>query len=445
VAVVASGGQIASIQQPWWPRVWTPRPVGVPLYGDLMVEFGQLYRSQPAVRRVVSFLARNIAQIGIHVYERVADADRRRADDHPLAHILGRPNPYTTRYRLMDSLIHDLAVYDNAYWVKQADPDPAQRMQVIRIPPQQMLPADGTWLQATEYVLVGNFGRMNLDASQVVHFRGYNPHDPRQGCSPLETLRRVLAEEEAMGSHREGLWRNGARFEGVLTRPVDAPRMSPEAKDRFWARWNASHAGSAGSGSTALLEEGMAYQQTSFSAKDAQYLESRKLNTEEVAAAYHVPLPMVGILDHATFSNVTEQHKNLYQDCLGPWLVQIEQEIMLQLLPELTPNENIYCEFNLDEKLRGNFQDQARYLQVSVGAPYVTRNEARAWANLPPVEGGDVLATPLNLSMAPEAPTGDEPTATDDPSADTTDATATDDLQLNALLDGARLAKGLPA
>ena len=74
----------------------------------------------------------------------------------------------------------------------------------------------------------------------------------------------------------------------------------------------------------------MQWEATSFNARESEYLGGRKLTREECARAYHIPLPMVGILDHATFSNIKEQHKNLYQDALGPWLAMIEDDIDLQ-------------------------------------------------------------------------------------------------------------------
>jgi hypothetical protein len=142
----------------------------------------------------------------------------------------------------------------------------------------------------------------------------------------------------------------------------------------------------------------------------AQYLETRKLTREEVAAAFHIPLPMVGILDHATFSNIEEQHKNLYQDTLGPWLEMIQQEIGLQLVPDLDDTGKVYVEFNLADKMKGSFEEQASSLQTSVGAPWLTRNEARARMNLPQIDGGDDLVTPLNVLIGGQAsPTDSAP------------------------------------
>ena len=400
MAIVVSGGDVTALQRGWSPQ-W-PAASTVRLFDDRFADYAAIYRTQPAVRKCVGFLARNIAELGLHVFRRVSDTDRTRLNDHPLAVLLARPNGWTTRYRLMDALICDLGIYDEAFWLKWRD---GSTPALIRIPPTKVA-VQGSWLEPTGFTIYGATGKIDVDRSQMVFFRGYNP-DPDlmtlRGLSPLETLRRVLAEDDAMGDYRERLWRSGARFEGVLTRPVDAPRMSPEAKDRFWARWNASHTGSTATGSTALLEEGMAYAQTSFSAKDSQYQESRRLNDEEVAAAYHIPLPMVGHLENATFSNISEQHKNLYQDTLGPRLEELVEEIELQLLPDFADTADVYCEFNLEAKLRGSFEEQAAALQASVGGPWVTRNEARARTNLPSVDGGDDLITPLNVVTGGQA------------------------------------------
>ena len=156
----------------------------------------------------------------------------------------------------------------------------------------------------------------------------------------------------------------------------------------------------------------MTYKPASVSPEAAQYIEARKLTREEVAAAFHVPPPMVGILDHATFSNITEQHKNLYQDTLGPLLEQLQQEFEAQLFPDFPDLEpaRFYLEFNLQEKLRGTFEEQASILQTATGAPWLTRNEARARQNLPAVDGGDDLVVPLNVLIGGQAsPTDSAP------------------------------------
>jgi HK97 family phage prohead protease len=210
--------------------------------------------------------------------------------------------------------------------------------------------------------------------------------------SPLETLRGILAEEYEAGNWREQLWRNGARFPGYIARPKDAGDWSDRARSRFVESWKGLYTGDGpGAGGTPVLEDGMTFQATGITPEQAQYLETRKLTREEVAAAFHIPLPMVGILDHATFSNIKEQHQQLYQDTLGPWLSMIAEDLMLQLLPDLDGSADVYLEFNLAEKMRGSFEEQAATMQTATGGPWMTRNEARARVNLPAIDGADEL------------------------------------------------------
>jgi HK97 family phage portal protein len=200
---------------------------------------------------------------------------------------------------------------------------------------------------------------------------------------------------------REQIMRNGARMSGYLVRPKDAPDWSDTARDRFKRSWQSQYAGSGpGAGGTPILEDGMTFTPVSQTARDLQYIEARKLTREEVASAYFVPPPMVGILDNATFSNITEQKKMLYSETLGPWLTMITEELQLQLMLDFEPEpQNYYLEFNLREKLTGSFEERADSIQKSVGGPTMTINEARAMDNRPPVDGGDVLIRPLNVTQ----------------------------------------------
>jgi len=383
---------------------WSPSSSygSLTFYNRYAYDYATIYKTQPNVRTCVDFLARNIAQLGLHVFQRVGETDRQRLRDHPLAQLLARPLPpefKLTRYKLIESLVADLGIYFNAYWLKLRVASGA--MGLLPIPPVYMT-VYGT-LYPTRYEINVGTWRKTFQPAEIVHFRGYNPENPAFGLSPMETLRRILAEEHAMGEYREYFWRNSARMNGVIERPADAPEWTQTARERFKAEFEALYAGDENSGKTAILEEGMTWKEASFNAQESEYLGGKKLTREECARAYHIPPPMVGILDHATFSNIKEQHKNLYQDCLGPWLAMIEEEIALQLTTDFESGNDVYCEFNIQEKLQGSFEEQTAAYQSAVGAPYMTRNEARARQNLPSVEGGDELVTPLNVLVGGQA------------------------------------------
>ena len=374
------------------------------------LQYAEIWKQQPQVRTVVSFLSRNIAQLGMHVFKRVSDLDRERIVDHPLSLLLARPNGYTTPYRFVESLVSDMAIFDNAYLLKIKPKEDANAGLVRLDPTQVQIVGDSPY--APERYKVG---KTEFKPEDVVHFRGYNPMDARVGVSPMETLRVILSEDFQAAKYREQLWRNGARTAGYLERPAGAPSWTPEGKERFRAGWTAQYTGDgARAGGTPILEDGMRYVPAATSPRDAQYVESRKLTREEVTAAYHIPLTLVGLLDNATYSNISEQHKMLYQDTLGPWLNMIQQELALQLVPDFDTAGDVYVEFNIAEKLRGSFEEQSAQLQTAIGGPYMTRNEGRARLNLPQIENGDELITPMNVTEGGQAsPTDSAPDPAD--------------------------------
>ncbi|MBN1956199.1 MAG: phage portal protein [Anaerolineae bacterium] len=396
MGAVQSIGQIQDLVPAWIPAYTFG---SMRMYNGYARTYAALYREQPNVRVCVDFLARNIAQLGLHVFRRVSDTDRKRLNDHPLARVLARPLPAgfkVSYYRLIESLMADLGIYFNAYWLKlKVEGAP---LGLLRIPPEYVTPKGG--LVITGYEVTVGYETRTIPPGEIVHFRGHNAESAITGLSPLETLRRILAEEHAAGDYREYFWKNAARQAGIIERPAGAPEWSDAARERFKAEFEALYSGSEQSGKTAILEEGMTWRAGTFSPQEGEYISGRKLTREECARAYHIPLPMVGILDHATFSNIKEQHKNLYQDSLGPWLAMIEDDVELQLLPEFGDVGGVYVEFNIAEKLQGSFEEQVTSLQGAVGRPWMTADEARARFNLPAM-GGDAerLVTPLNVMV----------------------------------------------
>lgn len=401
MAVVQSAGAVTDVQRPWYP---TSSGVGVTLYEGVYQDYAAIWRTQPNVRTVVGFLARNVAQLGLHIFDRVGDADRRRVTEGLPGRWLRRPtpSPKISLYDLLNWFVHDLCVFDDAYWVK-VRAQSSDALATVPLLPQSIEVRGGSLLDPDTYRLHGPRGWRDLEPDQVVHVHGYNPTDRRQGVSPMETLRRIIAEDLAAGRYREKFWLNGARFEGVLQRPESRAPLSDIARTRLKADWQAAYAGGHETGGTPLLEEGMTFKEASFSAKDAEYIAARKLTREEVAAAFWVHPAMVGIMEHANFANMREQHRSTYQDTLGPILRQLEQAFQLQLADDLGLPETAYFEFNIKEKLRGSFEEEAQSLQTAVGAPHMTRNEARARQNLPAIEGGDLLVTPLNVLVGGQA------------------------------------------
>jgi phage portal protein BeeE len=127
----------------------------------------------------------------------------------------------------------------------------------------------------------------------------------------------------------------------------------------------------------------MSFNPVTATARESELIAARKLTREEVAAAYHVPPAMIGIVEAQGYGSLREQHRALYQDTLGPIVALLEGEISRQLLSEFSDSDDTYVQFNIQEKLQGSFEEEQAALSVAVGSPYMTRNEARARMNLP--------------------------------------------------------------
>lgn len=428
------------------------------LGGNLNLTYEEIWRRQPAVRMVVGFIARQMAQIGTRVVRRISDKDVENADDHPLARLLWRPLDdgvsKVTNYHLINSLLHDTCIYDNAYWLKVV-PENGPLAGVIRIPPTMVTPHAEPWFQNDAYTIVGNSGvPKTVPASSIVHFHGYNPLPTNRlgsygigGVSPMESLRGILAEEFAAQEYREQMWQNGARTAGYITRPPavgTAKKWAPGDRERFRREWNEAY-GPQGArvGGTPILEDGMTWNPAAMTPKDAQYVESRELTREEVAAAFWLPQSVVGLLDSATMTTVADLHVQLYQDSLAPWGEQYAQDIALQLLPDLESDpvaqRQIEVIFPFDKKMHGTPDQEIAAMSTATGRPFMSGNEARAWLNKPPTTDDpsmDKIVQPLNVTAGARAD-GNGIASPHDTAPDSPDNTASNEAKLLAALSKA--------
>lgn len=363
----------------------------------------QMFRTQPYLRAVVSFLARNIAQLGLHTFERVSDVDRIRDTSSVTARLISSPNDYTTRYELLNALVADLALWDMAFWMVTPDAKREIGWRITAIPVAWVDVPFGGDLWEPESWRVTRPGQLSVEipAANMVHFHGWDPEFLHRGVSPVQTLKDILTEQIASVIYRQQRWERGARVGYVLTRPVGAPRWSPETEERFRSEWKEKFQSARGSeaGGTPILQDGMTLTKMGFSAVEDEFVEASKLALTTVASVFHVNPTMLGLLDNANYSNVREFRRMLYGDTLGPWLSMIEDRFNSFVIPKVEgPDSPLYVEFNINEKLQGSFEEQAQVASMAVGGPYMTRNEYRARQNMAPIEGGDELIVPMNVT-----------------------------------------------
>lgn len=361
----------------------------------------QLYASQANLHAVVSFLADSVAQLPLKVYKRNDENDRERDRDSTAAKLLYRPNADQTAYELINALCVELLLMGVATLWILPDPDSESGYQLRLIPKEWITNTERKTNYAPDSIRVcadgpGSF--IDIPRTDFVQFRMYSPGNPGGYQSPIAALRQTLNEQIQADRFRTEVWSSSGRFNAYITRPKDVAPWSDDQK-RAWLSafregWGRS---GANAGKMPLLEDGMEIKPYQFNAKEAQYAETKQLSREDVAAAFHVNPSLIWHTTTQTYASAKDNARALYADCLGPTIQMLQQRINAFLLPMIGADPDTYVEFDLSEKLKGSFEERASILQSSVGGPWMTRNEARADNNLPPIEGGDELIVPLNV------------------------------------------------
>lgn len=362
---------------------------------------GKLVEEQPHLRTVVTFLARNVAQLGIHTFERVSETDRQRVRNDPVAMTLQNPNAQMTGYELIERLVSDFATYDEAIWLVVGDLSRPSGWRIQPIPVWWVTKWSGGDIFGPDTMHIrppGATEDIKVPMENVIRFHGWHPESLSKGMTPITALRQVLAEQIHALIYRDQQWRRAGRFGTVVSRPKEAPTWTAEQKRRFKDALDKKlSAESEDAGGSVILEDGMTASRLGFNAHEDQFVEATKLSVTTVAAAYHVNPTMVGVLDNANFSNMREFRRMLYGETLGPLVAMLEDRINTFLVPKLSLRDNIYVEFNIAEKLQGSFEEQATVISTATGRPWMEANEARARFNLPEHEDGGGLVIPLNV------------------------------------------------
>lgn len=371
----------------------TPLLAGSPTYFPKMsaagltypTAYSQMYRGQLWVYILVSKLAKAHARLPFPVYER-DELNRPKADGHPMARLLASPNPFMSPHALWTWTSSTRNTFGEAFWFKMRD----RRDNVIALYPLHPtgMTSEGGWNFDNGTLRLRDIAREDL-----VVFKGYNPDSLSRGMSALEPLRATLENEWAARSATSSFWERGARPGLFLKHPKN---LSEAAQQRLRAQVDSMHAGADRTGSTMILEEGLEPHPATLTAEEAQYIETRKLNREEVCAAFDVPPPVVHILDRATFSNITEQMRSMYRDTMGGILPEYEAAVETDLRSVDWPDDAVYAEFLMDEVLRGAFEARQDALAK---ATHMTIAEKRKMENLPFIEGTDRIF--LNTATMP--------------------------------------------
>lgn len=367
-----------------------------------------LYREQPEVRAVVSFIQDAVASTPLKVYKRVDENDRQRDRTSVAARLLASPSDGVTTFESISRLVGDLCLYGACLWHVAPNVQRDAGWTITYIPyawVQDVYTLDG--FTPSAYVVqnpVSGLAPVTIPASDTVRFAAYNPTGGVEAVSPIDSLKSILAERVSALDFRNKNWRNGGWVNRWISRPAGAV-WDDQQRQRFAASWRARFAGSEGtdSGGTPILEDGMQLHDSTFNAREAQFAEVTQLTREDVCAAYHLNPSLIYHTSTQTYASAKDNARALYSETLTPLMDLIVERINKVLLPMLGVDADTYVEFDLSAKVSASFEEQAQMLTSAVGAPWMLVDEARAIMNRPALGGSaSKLVQPLNLAYGDE-------------------------------------------
>ena len=355
-----------------------------------------------AVYSCVRILAEAVAGLPLHLYRYKEDGGKEKAIDHPLYLLLhDEPNPEMSSFVLRETLMTHLLLWGNAYAqiirngkgeVIALYPLMPDRMTVDRDSKGQLYYEYTVSMDDTPTVK-GSLVR--LHPSDVLHIPGLG-FDGLVGYSPIAMAKNAIGMAIACEEYGAKFFANGAAPGGVLEHPgtIKDPQRVRES-------WQSTFGGSGNANKIAVLEEGMKYTPIGISPEQAQFLETRKFQINEIARIFRVPPHMVGDLEKSSFSNIEQQSLEFVKYTLDPWVIRWEQSIQRSLLSR--DEKSVYfVKFNLEGLLRGDYQSRMNGYAIGRQNGWMSANDIRELENLdriPAEDGGDLYL--INGNMLP--------------------------------------------
>lgn len=355
-----------------------------------------------AVYACVRILSEAIAGLPLHLYRYNDTGGKEKAIDHPLYRLLhDEPNPEMTSFIFRETLMTHLLLWGNAY-AQIIRNGKGEVVALYPLMPNKMTvdrEADGRlWYYYThtaEEAATMESSTVKLSPSDVLHIPGLG-FDGLVGYSPIAMAKNAIGLAIATEEYGAKFFANGAAPSGVLEHPgvIKDPAKVRES-------WNSTFGGSGNAGKVAVLEEGMKYTPISISPEQAQFLETRKFQINEIARIFRVPPHMVGDLEKSSFSNIEQQSLEFVKYTLDPWVIRWEQSLQRSLFSDNEKKE-LFLKFNLEGLLRGDYASRMTGYATARQNGWMSANDIRELENLdriPAELGGDLYL--INGNMLP--------------------------------------------
>lgn len=341
------------------------------------------------VRSCIDLIARTIATLSVHAYER-KEGDRERVDGHPVARLMAQPNPMMTSIDWLESLLNRVLLYGNSY--DFIDYEGSRPVAIYPLDNHKVRPIRPNGQLVYEVTISGI--TRQLEPYQLLHCKGFTK-DGVLGISPIEHAARTIASGLSMDRMQQRFFDNGQHMGGVLKHPE---RLSDQARENLRTQIERQHQGVDRAFRTLILQEGMDYSPLGIPQDQAQFVEQRKLNTLDVLRIFHVPSHMMAVTEGSmSFASVEHMGISFYRNCIRPWVRKLEAELNMKLWLE-EEKSRYYIEFDPASLLRGDQKSEDESFRTGSQWGWYSINEIRRKKNLSPVENGDGHYRPLNMT-----------------------------------------------
>ena len=358
-----------------------------------------------AVFACVRVLAETLAGTPVMLYRKKENGDREIRNDLSVFDILhNRPNEEMSPFNYKEMAMVSLNLGGNTVSQKLVN----KYGELIGLYPYEWpkvnISRDPTTNKLV-YKIRDGTQQLDLTREQIFHIPGLSM-DGVVGLSPIEYVASAIRLGLSYERFGVNFYKNGANSSGVIEYPG---ALADTAYERLKKDFAKSYQGLANTGKPIILEGGAKFSQLTIKPADAQLIENKRFQLEDIARIYRVPLHLIQNLDRATFSNIEQQSLEFVMYTMLPWFKRWEENINMQLLTPLERKAGFYVEFNVASLLRGDMQSRAQAYAQGRQWGWLSVNDIRKLENMSPIANGDIYLQPLNFTEAGQDPPAADP------------------------------------
>ncbi len=379
---------------------WKPR-YGTTTAGETVSELSAMQLT--AVYACVRVLSESVASLPFHLYRYTKTRSKEKAINHPLYRILhSEPNDEMTSFIWRETMMTHILLWGNSYSqiirngkgeILSLNPLMANRMTVDR--DEKTGKIIYSYAATKQDTNVKKEETIIFKKEEILHIPGLG-FDGLVGYSPIAMAKNAIGIAQACENYGSKFFNNGAYPGGVLTHPSRV-----EDKDKIREQWESLFRGPKNANRIAILEHGMKFEPISINPSEAQFLETRKFQLNEIARIFRIPPHMIGDLEKSSFNNMEEQSLEFVKYTLEPWLIRWEQSIERMLLND-DEKKDYFVKFNLEGLLRGDYESRMKGYSIGIQNGFMSPNDIRDLESLdeiPDEEGGNMYM--VNGNMLP--------------------------------------------